>query len=370
MSLIQIPERGILTVQKLHHFIHRNHTTPEKPRPTPLKPIVEWKLHNTLADLLKNGRVAIGSVVAAGHMPDSFSDDALQQAGLERNNVGRVTLDNIQRLHEAKPGKAFRFIDSIEAIETQKAALYRHLEKIYDTAKKKGAEKVLFSVCAISAGFDLNYASALVKLMDDKGPENFVFSIFLPFTKEGVTNYSVAGQGVNPDYWMKQWEDLQVKAEGEYKNSIFIHEAKIRPVKGEQVAPEATPKNVHERGVRVNNDVNSVYSDVDRMLVYQALLTAKGEVRKIRGIFAEAFQTSNALLGGGPEIMAMLLYAGVPLHNFDIVQDGLTETVKPSRRRILTKYYGEFLGLLDAWENNAQITRDWGGRRLRGRFTN
>lgn len=346
----------------------------------PLYPIVKWDLLPELRTILDDPKhqLAVGSVVAAGHMPNGFSDEMLQKVGVTRNADGlveRISRDQIKGLHRLKRqaqekgrGKdgPFRFIDTMENIQRQENKLYKKLKKKYEREKRMGADKVLFSVCAISAGFDLNYSSALVKLMKEVGPENIVFSIFLPFSIDAVTGYSVQGQGVNPKYWEQKWQELLgLRQDKHFRNSIFIHEPQLLPAplgKEKEVSPASVSNvnSIHQRGQDVNGNPNTVYSDVNRKLVGQALYAVKWNTKKIYGIFAEAFQTSKALLGGGPEIMAMLLYAGVPPQNLDIVQAGLTEFKKFGRTRALIQYLRKFRPLMKAWDSDPAITAAWG----------
>lgn len=242
----------------------------------------------------------------------------------------------------------------------QQKALYNELQKVYRDAKSQGVERVLFSVCAISAGFDLDFSKSLIRLMQEEGPENFVFSLFLPFNREAVTRYSVEN-GLSKDYWLQSWQEIQDLATKDllYKDSIFIHEPRFIPIDGEEcsaISPDE--KQADARGLLVNGATTGVYSDVNIQMVLQALTLAKGDVSQLQGIFGDAGRpdlTKN-LLGGAPEVIGMYLYLGVPEGNIIQVPDGLTDW-KPFNFAEIRKVYDPIFA---EWEQNQEVQKLWG----------
>ena len=311
-------------------------------------PVIRWQMDNGLRTVFdqNKGKIAVGAIIGAGHMPVTISPEILQKVGYHGDgNLSPAQIEHIKQLrtnHDGSP-KQIRFIDTNENNATQKSAVKEQLRNIYLKAHNDGAKKVLFSVCSVSAGYDVNYIEALGELMQEYGHENFILSIFTPFNMDSVRSYSLT-QGLGQEKWVNRF-DAVINNEA-YKESIFVHEAQLVPyVSGDRKKGAPSHTEAEERGRLINNDPNSVYWDVNEMMVDQALEAVGGDVSKIYGIFAESFMDSISAVGGGPQIMARLEHerrrrgqeAGATIIN---VTKGLTDTrtVDDIQAEIRTKY--------------------------------
>lgn len=156
--------------------------------------VVRWAENPRLTDVLKNSRVAVGSIAAAGHMPDGFRKAEMDAADYHEDGFLSEYAINVQ-LRKARDGrlaaegkpspKAIRFVDTNAHNDAQKEAIYTSLVDKYNKAKQD-ADKVLFSVCSISAGFDINYIDSVIRLMKEKNDGGVVLSLFTPFNLDSV----------------------------------------------------------------------------------------------------------------------------------------------------------------------------------------
>lgn len=339
----------------------------------PYFPVVRWNMDPKLQRVFSEnqGKIAVGSIVGAGHMPVTISPEILEKVGYKGDgNLTPAQIGQIKTLRTNPDGspKQIRFLDTNGNNAAQKAAVKNQLEAIFLEARKNGAERVLFSVCSISAGFDINYIESLAELMNKYGAGYFILSLFTPFNMDSVRNYSLK-QGLGQEKWIDRFK--AVINNQSYQNSIFIHEASLVPYfRGDRRKGPPSHEEAEQRGRIINGDENSVYWDVNEMMVDQAIEAVGGDIVKIYGVFAEAFMDSTSAVGGGPQIMARLEHErrkqkslrGATIIN---ITDGLTDIreVEDLGAEIAQKYEATYKDIYSWQDRNLLLQLALKGRR-------